>query len=44
MFSRSSYPMGLSKMLFDIPGSGKSNMAASKPEESISKLVDKKGT
>ena len=41
MFSRSSYSMGLSGMLYDLTGSGKSNMAASIPEVPISKLVDK---
>jgi len=30
MFSRSSYPMGLSKMLYDQTGSEKYNMASSK--------------
>jgi len=41
MFTRYSYPMGLSKMLYDQTGSDKSNMAAFKPEVLISKLVDK---
>jgi len=41
MFSRSSYPMGLSQMLYDQTGSDKSNMVAFKPEVPISKLVDK---
>jgi len=44
MFSRSSYPMGLSNMLYDQTGSEKSNMAAFKPEVHIAKLVDKIGT
>jgi len=37
MFSRFSYPMELSKMLYDQTGSEKSNMAAFKPEVPISK-------
>jgi len=44
MFSRSSYPKGLSKMLYDLNGSGNSNMGASKPKVAVSKLVDKIGT
>jgi len=36
--------MGLTKMLYDQTESEKSNMAAFKPEEPISKLVDKIGT
>jgi len=43
MFWRSSYPMGLTKMLYNQTGSEKSNMAAFKPEVPISKLVDKIG-
>ena len=44
MFSRSSYSMGLSGMLYNLTGSGKSNMAASIPEVPIFVLVDKIGT
>jgi len=44
MFSRSSYPMGTSKMLYNQTGSKTSNMAAFKPEVHIAKLVDKIGT
>jgi len=44
MFSRSSYPIALSKMLYDLTESGKSIMAASKPEVPISKFVNKIGT
>jgi len=36
MFSRSNYPMRLSKMLYDQTGSEKSNMAAFKPKVPIS--------
>jgi len=44
MFSRSSYPMGLSQILNNLTGSNKSNMAAFKPDVLTSKLVDKIGT
>jgi hypothetical protein len=44
MFSGSSYPMRLTGMLYDQTSSGKSKMAASKPEVSISRLVDMIGT
>jgi len=44
IFSRSSYPVGLSKMLYDQIGSEKSNMVAFELEVPIPKLVDKIGT
>ena len=40
MFSGSSNPMELLTILSDFPGSGKSNMAAAKPEVLISQFVD----
>ena len=39
-FSRSCYPMRLMRIFFNQTGSGKSNMAASKPEILLSRLVD----
>jgi len=44
MLLMSSYPMGLSIMLYDQSGSDKSNMVAFKLEVPTSKLVDKIGT
>jgi len=45
MFSRSSYPMGLEEMLYNLSGGGKSNMAAPRARRTVldvpmSQLVD----
>jgi len=41
MFSRTSYPMGLFRKLYNLTGRGKYNMAAAKPDVPLSQVVDK---
>jgi len=43
MFWRFTYSINLLEMLLELTGSGQSNMAASKTEVPISKIVDKIG-